>query len=172
MLFVYPGLRFYVTLKKYSKEIEMVPVDEERRALHSSYKRREYFFLKLWAVYSQRYYCSLSFYGFTVTALLTKHAAICRILVITATNRNGQKRNGHKPKRPQTGKATNRNGHKPERPQTETATARNGHKPKRPQTEKATDRNDHKPKRPKIEIDTTISDSAGYKFVCSIEVSN
>ena len=94
------------------------------------------------------------------------------ILVITATNRNGQNLNGHKPKRPQTGMATNRNSHKPEWPQTETATNRNGHKPKRPQTEMATDRNGHKPKRPqtgtathrnghkpkrpKIEIDTTI----------------
>ena len=74
-----------------------------------------------------------------------------RILVITATNLNGHNLNGDKPKRPDTGTATNRKGHKPERPQTETATNRKGHKPERPQ----------------IEIDT-----AGYKFVCSIEVSN
>ena len=64
--------------------------------------------------------------------------------------------NGHKPKRPQTGTVTDRNGHKPERPQTQTASNRNGHKPERPQ----------------IEIDTTIYDSAGYKVVCSIEISN
>ena len=70
------------------------------------------------------------------------------ILVITATNRNGQNLNGHKPKRPQTGTATNRNGHKPKRPQTGTATNRNGHKPKRPQTETATNRNGHKLERP------------------------
>ena len=56
-------------------------------------------------------------------------------LVITATSRNGQNRNGHKPKRPHTGAATNWNGHKPKRPQTKTATNRNDHKPKRPQTE-------------------------------------
>ena len=91
-----------------------------------------------------------------------------RILVITATNRNGQNLNGHKPKRPQTGTATDRNGHKPKRPQTGTATNRNGHKPKRPQTGAATNRNGHKPERPQIKIDTTISDSAGYKSVCSI----
>ena len=84
------------------------------------------------------------------------HAFFTWILVITATNRNGQNLNGHKPKRPQTETATDRNGHRPERPQTGTATNRNGHKPKRPQ----------------IEIDTTISDSVGYKFVCSIEGSN
>ena len=71
-----------------------------------------------------------------------------RILVITATNRNGQNLNGHKPKRPQTETATDRNGHKPKRPQTETATDRNGHKPKRPQTGMATNRNGYKPKRP------------------------
>ena len=71
-----------------------------------------------------------------------------RILVITATNRNGQNLNGHKPERPQTGTATNRNGHKPERPQTRTATNRNGRKPKRPQTRTATNRNSHKPERP------------------------
>ena len=70
------------------------------------------------------------------------------ILVITATNRNGQNRNGHKPKQPQTETATNRDGHRPERPQTETATDRNGHKPERSQTETATNRNSHKPKRP------------------------
>ena len=46
--------------------------------------------------------------------------------------------NGHNPKRPQTGVATNRNGHKPERSQTETATHRNGHKPERPQHGKDT----------------------------------
>ena len=57
-----------------------------------------------------------------------KHAYyIVGILVITATNRNGQNLNGHKPKRPQTGTATDRNGHKPKRPETETATDRNGH---------------------------------------------
>ena len=97
-----------------------------------------------------------------------------RILVITATNRNGQNLNCHKPERPQTetGTATNRNGHRPERPQVETATNRNGRKTERPQTETATNRNGHKPERPQIEIDTTISDSAGYKCVCSIEVSN
>ena len=66
-----------------------------------------------------------------------------RILVITATNRNGQNRNGHKPKRPQTGTATYWNGHRPERPQTGTATNRNGRKPKRPQTGTATNRNRH-----------------------------
>ena len=71
-----------------------------------------------------------------------------RILVITATDRNGQNLNGHKPKRPQTETATNRNGHRPERPQTETATNRNGHRPEWPQTETATNRNGHKPKRP------------------------
>ena len=81
----------------------------------------------------------------------------------TATNRNG-----HRPKRPQTETATNLNGHRPERPQTETATNRNGHKPKWPQTGAATNRNGHKPERPQIKIDTTISDSAGYKSVCSI----
>ena len=90
------------------------------------------------------------------------------ILVITATNRNGQNLSGHKPKWPQTGSATDRNGHKPKRPQTETATDRNGHRPKRPQTETDTNQNGHKPGRPQIEIDTTISDSAGYKSVCSI----
>ena len=71
------------------------------------------------------------------------------ILVITATNRNGQNLNGHKPERPQTVTATNRNGHKPKRPQTGMATNRNGHKPERPQTERsqtetATNRNGHK----------------------------
>ena len=71
-----------------------------------------------------------------------------RILVITATNRNGQNLNGHKPKRPQTGTATDRNGHKPKWPQTGTATNRNGHKPKRPQTETATNQSGHKPERP------------------------
>ena len=85
---------------------------------------------------------------------------------------NGHKPKRPKPKRPQTETATNRNGHKPKRPQTGTATDRNGHKPKRPQTGKATNRNGHKPERPQIEIDTTINDSAGYKFMCSIEVSN
>ena len=99
------------------------------------------------------------------------------ILVITATNRNGQNLNGHKPKRPQTGTATDRNGHKPKRPQNKKATDRNGHKLKRPQTERpqtgtATYRNGHKPERPQIEIDTTTSDSAGYKFLYSIEASN
>ena len=73
-------------------------------------------------------------------AIYTQCTWLQRILVMTATNRNGQNRNGHKPKRPLTGTATNRNA--------------------------------HKPKRPQIEIDTTISDSAGYKFVCSIEVFN
>ena len=43
-------------------------------------------------------------------------------LFITATDRSGQNRNGHKPKRPQTGMSTNRNGHRPKRPQNETAT--------------------------------------------------
>ena len=95
-----------------------------------------------------------------------------RILVITATNRNGQNLNGHKPKRPQTGTATDRNGYKPKRPQTGTATNRNGHKQERPQTETATNRKGHKPERPQIKIDKIISDSAGYKCVCSIEVSN
>ena len=85
---------------------------------------------------------------------------------------NGQKPKRPKPKRPQTETDTNRNGHKPERPQTETATNRNGHRPERPQTETATNRKDLKPERPQIEIDTTIYDSAGYKFVCLIEVSN
>ena len=51
--------------------------------------------------------------------------------------------NGHKPKRPQTEKATDRNGHKPERSQTATATSRNGRKPKMPQIETATNRNGH-----------------------------
>ena len=74
------------------------------------------------------------------------------ILVITATNLNGQNLNGHKPKRPQTGTATDRNGHKPKRPQTETATDRNGHKPKRPQTGTATNRNGHQSARPQIVI--------------------
>ena len=68
-----------------------------------------------------------------------------RILVITATNRNGQNLNGDKPKRPQTGTATDRNGHKPKRPQTGSATDRMGHRPERPQTETATNRNGHKP---------------------------
>ena len=85
---------------------------------------------------------------------------------------NGHKPKRPQPKRPQTWTATNRNGHRPERPQTETATNRNGHRPKWPQTETATNRNGHKPQRPQIEIDATVSDSAGYKFVCSIEVSN
>ena len=99
-----------------------------------------------------------------------------RILVITATNRNGQNlnghkpkrrqtrtatdRNGHKPERPQTGTATHRNGHKHERPQTETATNQNGQKPERPQTKTATNRKGHKLERPQIEIDTSIYDSA------------
>ena len=61
-----------------------------------------------------------------------------KFLVTTATKRNGQNPNGHKPKWPQTETATNRNGHRPERPQTGTATNRNGHRPKRPQTETAT----------------------------------
>ena len=85
---------------------------------------------------------------------------------------NGHKPKRPKPQRPQTDTAANQNGHRPERPQTGTATNRNGHKPKRPQTETATNQNGHKPKRPQEEIDTTIPDSAGYKFVCSIEISN
>ena len=75
--------------------------------------------------------------------LFPKQTVLPRILVITATNRNGQNRNGHKPKWPQTETATDRNGHRPERPQTETATNRNGHRPERPQTETATNRNRH-----------------------------
>ena len=39
-------------------------------------------------------------------------------LVITATNRNGQNINGHKPQRPQTETATKGNDHKPKWPQT------------------------------------------------------
>ena len=77
-----------------------------------------------------------------------------RILVITATNRNGQNLNGHKSKQPQTGTATNRNGHKPKRPQTRTATDRNVHKPKRPQTGTATNWNGHKPERPQTRTAT------------------
>ena len=88
---------------------------------------------------------SVSCYGFV------------RILVITATNRNGQNRNGHKPKRPQTKTATNRNGHRPKRPQTETATNRNGHRPERPQTETATNWNGQKPERPQTETATNIN---------------
>ena len=64
-----------------------------------------------------------------------KLCAAVWFLVITATNHNGQNRNGHKLKQPHTETATDRNGHKPERPQTEMATNR-----------KATDRNGHKPK--------------------------
>ena len=90
---------------------------------------------------------------------------------------NGHKPKRPKPKRPQTETATNRNGHKPKRPQTGTATDRNGHRPKRPQTETATNRNGHKPERPQTETATNrnrhnYNYSAGYKFVCSIEVSN
>ena len=85
-----------------------------------------------------------------------------RILVITAINRNG-----HKLERPQTGMATNRNGHKPEQPQTET-----GHRQELPQTGTATNWSGHKPERPQIQMDTSISDSSGNNFVCSIEVSN
>ena len=85
---------------------------------------------------------------------------------------NGHKPKRPKPKRPQTETATNRNGHKPKRPQTGTATNRKGHRPDWPQTGTVTNRNGHKPERPQIEIDTTISDSAGYKCMCSIEVSN
>ena len=85
------------------------------------------------------------------TSLDSSDGHLGRCLVITATNQNGQNRNGHKPKRPQTEMATNWNGHKPERPQTETATNRNGLKPKRPQTETATDPNGLKPKRPQTE---------------------
>ena len=64
------------------------------------------------------------------------------------TGHNGQKPkglnlNGQKPKRPQTGTATDRNGHKPKRTQTGTATDRNGHKPKRPQTGTATNIKKH-----------------------------
>ena len=79
-----------------------------------------------------------------------------RILVITATNRNGQNLNGHKPKRPQIGTATDRNSHKAERPQTGTATNRNGHKPERPrpQTGTATNRNGHRPERPQTGMAT------------------
>ena len=77
-----------------------------------------------------------------------------RILVITARNQNGQNRNGHKPKRPQTETATDRKGHRPERPQTETATNRNGHRPERPQTGTAINRKGHKPKRPQTETAT------------------
>ena len=54
-------------------------------------------------------------------------------LVQMDSGHNGHKPKRPKPKRPQTGTATNRNGHKPERPQTE-----------RPQTETATNRNGHK----------------------------
>ena len=79
-----------------------------------------------------------------VACLLWFHNLIYRILIITATNRNGQNLNGHKPKRPQTETATNRNGHRPEWPQTETATNRNGHSAEQPQTETATNRNGHK----------------------------
>ena len=53
--------------------------------------------------------------------------ASIRFLAITATNRNNQNLNCHKPKRPQTGTSKKRNGHKPERPQTGTATNKNGH---------------------------------------------
>ena len=64
-------------------------------------------------------------------------------MVITVTGHNGHKLKRPQPKRPQTGTATtetatNRNGHKPKRPQTGTATNRNGHRPKRPQTETTT----------------------------------
>ena len=97
-----------------------------------------------------------AFQLFTYTEFSNINYAYQRILVITATNQNGQNRNGHKPKRPQTGTATNRSGHKPKRPPTKTVINRNGHKPERPQ----------------IEIDKTISDSPGYKCECSIEVSN
>ena len=88
---------------------------------------------------------------------------LARFLVIMATNRNGQNLNRHKPKRPQTGLATNWNGHKLEWPQTETVTNRNGDKPKRPQTRTATNRNGHKPSdsashiRILLELSTCIS---------------
>ena len=77
-------------------------------------------------------------------SMVANEGCFSRVLVIMATSRNGQNRNGHKPKRPQTETTTNRNGHKPERPQTGTATNGNGHRPKPPQTETATNRNGHK----------------------------
>ena len=95
-----------------------------------------------------------------------------KIILQKDSGHNGHKPKRPKPKRPQTETATNRNGHRPKRPQTETATNRKGHRPEWPQTGTATNRNGHKPERPQIEIDTTISDSAGYKCMCSIEVSN
>ena len=87
---------------------------------------------------------------------------ITRILVIMATNRNGQNRNGHKPKghrpkRSQTEMATDQNDHKAEWPQTKTATNWNGHKPKRPQIKMATDRNSRKLNRPQTEWTQIIS---------------
>ena len=102
---------------------------------------------------------------------------LCPVSYHNGHKPKGQNLNGHKPKRPLTGTATNRNGHKPQRQQTETATNRNSHKPKRSQTrtatnrkaphrnghkpewsqtETATNRNGHKPERPKIRVDTTF----------------
>ena len=97
----------------------------------------------------------LTTYSYVTHNLLKKIYCLSRGN-ITATNRNGHNRNGHKPKRPQTQTATNRNGHRPKRPQTGTATNRNGHKPKRPQTGTATNRNGHRPERPQTETATSV----------------
>ena len=82
----------------------------------------------------------------------------------TATNQKATNRDGHGPKRPQTGAATKRNGHKPKRPQTETITDQNGYKPKRPQTGAATNRNGHISCHPSVVTRINMMEKVPHNF--------